>query len=471
MAEKEGCIVYLDRMKLKYDGLTYTEIWISEAQERLVAAIPAEKIKQALALFAAENVEATDVGTISGDKKLRLIYHEEEVAELDMAMLHNGLPRLQLKAVFIQPVEKKAQYTNVDSLSDALVSLLGRPNIASKEWVIRQYDHEVQGGSIIKPLVGVDEDGPGDAAVIAPILGRDRGIAIACGINTCYSDVDAYHAAAAGIEEAFRNLICVGASIDKVALLDNFSWGNCNKPENLGALVRACDACYDIAHYFEAPFISGKDSLNNEYRHGEETIIIPHTLLITAMTVVEDVTKCLTMDLKNIDDAVIIAGVTNNELGSSEFLAQQNGSGGFIPKLDKDLSKPVLKAVEQCISEGLVTAAHDCSEGGLGVALAEMAFAGGFGMNVDADQIPRSKKVTRLDQLLFSESLSRIIITVPAEKISAVTAILENVPHAVIGSVIEEKRLTIKGLGDKLQATLSDLKTSWKNGVTKFVAY
>ena len=469
MSEKEGCEIHLERMPLKYDGLTYTEIWISEAQERLVAAVPAEKVDEALALFAAENVEATDVGTITGDKKLILRYHDEEVANIDMHMLHDGIPRLELKAVFKESAESAAQYEKPADLGAALVAVIGRPNIASKEWVIRQYDHEVQAGSIIKPLLGAQQDGPSDAAVVAPILGRDRGVAVACGVNTCYSDFDAYHAAAAGIEEAMRNLVCVGAPIDKVAILDNFSWGNCNKPENLGALVRACEACYDVATYFEAPFVSGKDSLNNEYRHGDETIIIPHTLLITAMTVVDDVTVSVSMDAKQADDAVIVVGQTKLELGGSEYLAECNGSGGFVPKLDKDLSLPVLKAVQACMSQGLVNAAHDCSEGGLAVALAEMAFAGDLGMNIDADRIPHGQDITSLDALLFSESLSRIIITVPHDKVSDVRKILGDVPHEFVGTVTAEQQLSIKGLGDAFSVPCADLKASWKAGVTSLV--
>ena len=452
MGEKQGVKVYLDRVPLKYDGLSYAEIWISESQERLVAAVPQHKIDEALAIFAAENVEATVVGEITGDKKLQLFYHGEQVADLDMHFLHEGLPRLSRKAIFKAPFEQDAKFAPQADLGDTLKAVLARPNVASKEWVIRQYDHEVQAGSIIKPLVGVADDGPSDAAVVAPILGRNRGVAVACGLNTCYGDVDAYHAAAAGIEEALRNLVCVGAPIDKVALLDNFSWGNCTKPENLGALVRACEACYDLAIHYGAPFISGKDSLNNEYSHGGETIVIPHTLLITAMTVVDDVTKSITMDVKAPGDAVIVVGTTQAELGGSEFIGAVGGSNGFVPKLDKELSLKLLTAVSQATASGAVSAAHDVSDGGLAVTLAEMAFAGGFGMEIDADRIPRESSLTDLSTLLFSESLSRIVLTVPGERVKEVRDILGDVPHEFIGSVIEEPTLRVKGLGEHFEA-------------------
>ncbi|TVR44655.1 MAG: phosphoribosylformylglycinamidine synthase subunit PurL [Planctomycetota bacterium] len=465
MGEQQGVRVHLEKVPLKYDGLSYAEIWISESQERLVAAVPPHKLDEALAIFAAEQVEATVVGEITGNKKLELFYHGEQVADLDMHFLHNGLPRLSRKAVFKKPFEQDAQFTPPTDLSATLCAVLARPNVASKEWVIRQYDHEVQAGSIIKPLVGVSHDGPSDAAVVAPLLGRNRGVAVACGLNTCYSDVDAYHAAAAGIEEALRNLVCVGAPIDKVALLDNFSWGNCTKPENLGALVRACQACYDLAMHYGTPFISGKDSLNNEYSHGGQTIIIPHTLLITAMTVVEDIRRCITMDVKNPGDAVIVVGETLVELGGSEFLAAVGGSHGFVPKLDRDRSKATLHAVARATAKGLVSAAHDVSDGGLGVTLAEMAFAGGYGMQIDADRIPRERACNNLATLLGSESLSRLVLTVPAEKVTELRQLLADIPHEFVGTVIEDPVLRIRGLGGELEADLPRLKTAWQSGL------
>lgn len=465
MGEHTGCEVHLDRVPLKYEGLDYAEIWISEAQERMVAAVPGDRLETALAIFAAEDVEATDVGTFTGDHRLRLYYHGEEVCDLGMDFVHDGLPRLERSAVFTPGVEHDEDLAEPDDYAAILSALLARPNVASKEWVIRQYDHEVQAGSIVKPLVGVDRAGPSDAAVVAPQLGRDRGVAVACGLNTCYGDVDAYHAAAAGIEEALRNLVCVGAPIDRVALLDNFSWGNCDKPENLGALVRACRACYDLAMYYQAPFVSGKDSLNNEYAAGGETIVIPHTLLITAFTVVDDVTASVTMDVKRAGDHVIVVGETRRELGGSEYLAERGVGGGRVPRLDTALSRPVLAAVARCTRARLVTAAHDCSEGGLGVALAEMAFAGGLGLDIDADRVPRAAGVTRLDQLLFAESNSRIVLTVPSDRLAEARKLLADVPHEFIGDVIAERELRIRGCGRTVTADLDALRDAWRGGL------
>jgi phosphoribosylformylglycinamidine synthase len=466
MGAEHGVVVHLDRVKLKYDGLSYAEIWISEAQERMVAAVSPAKLAEALAIFAAEGVEATDVGEITGDHRLVLLYRGEEVADIDMHFLHDGVPRLARKAVFTASVPKPAQHPAPGDLGELLARVLARPNVASKEWVIRQYDHEVQAGSIIKPLVGVRRDGPSDAAVVAPLPGRDRGIAIACGLNTCYSDADPYHAAASGIEEALRNLVCVGAPLDRVAILDNFSWGRCDKPENLGALVRACEACYDYATWYGTPFVSGKDSLNNEFTHHGKTIIIPHTLLITAMTVVSDVTRSITMDVKRPGDAVIVVGLTDDELFGSEYLAALGGSGGRVPVVDKARSKAVLHACAAAIAAGAVNAAHDCSDGGLATTLAEMAFAGGFGLDIDAEKAPRTAAVSDLATLLFSESQSRIVLTVPQDRLPQALGLLAGAPHAVIGNVANHAELRISGLSGALRAPLESLHHAWKHGLS-----
>jgi phosphoribosylformylglycinamidine synthase len=449
---------------LKYAGLSYTEIWISESQERMVAAVPPARLADALALFAAEGVEATDIGSVTGTKLARLRWHGELVGELDMHFLHDGVPRLARAATFTPapaPAAAPALPAPAD-LGAALTRLLARPNIASKEWVIRQYDHEVQAGSIVKPLVGVGHDGPSDAAVVAPIPGSARGVAVACGFNPNYADFDAWAAAAAGIEEALRNLACVGAPLERVAILDNFSWAKCTDPAVFGALVRACQACYELAKYYGTPFISGKDSLSNEFTWQGRTIRIPHTLLITAITVMPDVARALTMDAKRAGEAVVVVGRTSDELGGSEWHALNGVAGGQVPRLDRALSKPVLQAVAACTQAGLVTAAHDCSEGGLGTALAEMAFSGGLGMDIDLESLPRAPGLDRLDTILFSESLSRIVLTIPQESLGACERRLAAVPHAVVGSVVAEPQLSIRLGAQALRAPLSALKASWQ---------
>jgi phosphoribosylformylglycinamidine synthase len=462
MAAEHGCVVHLERVPLKYAGLTYAEVWISESQERMVAAVSPAKLQAALAIFAAEGVEATDIGEVRAGGKLELRWRGELVGELDMHFLHDGVPRLKRPARFTPPAEAEATFEAPRDLAATLESLLARPNVASKEWVIRQYDHEVQAGSIVKPLVGAAHDGPSDAAVVAPIPGQDRGVAVACGFNPSFSDADAWRAAAAGIEESLRNLVCVGAPLERVAILDNFSWAKCTDPDVFGALVRACQACYEMAKYYGTPFISGKDSLSNEFTYHSKLIRIPHTLLITALTVVPDVRRCLTMDAKRAGDAVIAVGETRSELGGSEYLAMLGQRGGLTPRVDRALSKPVLQAVAACARAGVVSAAHDCSDGGLGVALAEMAFAGALGMELDLERLPRTRGLDRLDRVLFSESNSRIVLTVPREKVSEAERLLAAVPHATIGSVVAMPTLRITLGAQELKADLARLKSAWQ---------
>jgi phosphoribosylformylglycinamidine (FGAM) synthase-like enzyme len=298
--------------------------------------------------------------------------------------------------------------------------------------------------------------------VVAPIPGSSRGVAVACGLNPSYADHDAWAGAAAAIEEALRNLACVGAPLSQVAILDNFSWAKCTDPEVFGALVRACQACYELAIYYDTPFISGKDSLSNEFSFAGRTIRIPHTLLITAITVVPDVRRCITMDAKRAGDRVVVVGRTRPEFGGSEYHALLGQDGGITPRLDRALSRPVLEAVAECCAAGVVSAAHDCSEGGLGVTLAEMAFSGALGMDLDLASLPRDGGLERLDRVLFSESLSRIVLTIPPGRLSEARRLLAEVPHADIGAVVAGDQLRIALGPERLVAPLASLKAAWQ---------
>jgi phosphoribosylformylglycinamidine (FGAM) synthase-like enzyme len=301
-----------------------------------------------------------------------------------MKFWHKGLPKYSRKAVWQAPKLTEPATAGKEDYNNDLLQILSSYNVASKEWVIRQYDHEVQGGSVVKPLMGIDNDGPSDAAVIRPKYNSDKGLAISCGMNPCYGDIDPYWMAIAGIDEAIRNIVCVGARIDRIALLDNFCWGDCTKPETLGSIVRAAQACYDGAMAYSAPFISGKDSLNNEFACEDGSkIAIPSTLLISAISIVDDVDKCITMDVKAAGNLLFIVGQTRDELGGSHYYKINGHIGANVPKTDLEIAPKTAQKIAQAIAEGLVESCHDCSEGGLAVALAEMAFAGGLGIQAD----------------------------------------------------------------------------------------
>ena len=350
MGEKIGAKVRLESAPLKYEGLSYTEIWISEAQERMVLAVPPDKWETLRRLAEGEGVEAFVLGVFEPTSKLTLTYHDEVVGELSMAFLHDGRPNIVRKADDIPPSYAPCTIPSKESLNlgQTLKQILGSWNVCSKEWIVRQYDHEVQGGSVIKPLSGAADDGPSDASVVRPVLSSQQGLAIACGMNPKYGDVDPYRMAMSAVDEAMRNVVAVGGDPDRTAVLDNFCWGRTERPEVLGSLCQAAFGCRDAALGFRTPFISGKDSLNNEYATESGRIVIPPSLLISAMAIVPDVSKCVTMDLKKAGNALVLVGLTRNELGGSHLHDVTGGTGGEPPAVEPQTGLRIFTGVAPC---------------------------------------------------------------------------------------------------------------------------
>jgi phosphoribosylformylglycinamidine synthase len=471
MGEHIGAEVWLDRAPVKYEGLSYTEIWISEAQERMVLAVGADQWEEFSALAASEGVEATIIGKYEPTGRLRLTYEGNQVADLPMQFLHGGRPPVVREAVYAPPAETVAPMEGGgEDHASTLLRILGSLNVASKHWVIRQYDHEVQGGSVIKPLVGVENDGPSDAAVVRPVLVSRRGIVVACGMNPNYGDFDTYHMATSAIDEAIRNCVAVGADPARIAILDNFCWGNTDRPQTLGSLVRAALACHDLAIELATPFISGKDSLNNEFRFvdadgNSQSISVPPSLLISALGQIDDVSRAVSMDLKEAGNLLYLVGETKDELGGSHFCKVHGLSGGRVPKVDAKTAKATFAAVHRAISAGLVRSCHDLSEGGLAAAVAEMAFAGGLGATVDLARVPHRLQDARwLDAILmFSESNTRFLCEVPPGSAAEFEKLLAGVPQARIGQVTASANLEIDFGGRAvLGASIRSLKVAWQ---------
>jgi phosphoribosylformylglycinamidine synthase len=478
MGEAIGAEVWLERCPVKYEGLSYTEIWISEAQERMVLSVPPEHWEALSALCRREGVEATVIGTFVPTGRLQLKYHDQQVADLTMQFLHEGRPPVVREANYSPPPVRLFQWTPASTRdhNQTLRQILGSLNVASKHWIIRQYDHEVQAGSVVKPLVGIANDGPGDAAVVRPVLKHNRGVVIGCGMNPRYGDFDTYHMAASAIDEAIRNCVAVGADPTRIAVLDNFCWGNTDRPETLGLLVRAALACHDLALALEVPFISGKDSLNNEFRvQGEKgesrSIAIPPSLLISAMGQIDDVRNSVTMDFKESGNRIYIVGITGDELGGSHAGLVRNLPGGNVPQVNTTLAKAIFQAIHAAIQAGVVRACHDLSEGGLAVALAEMCFAGGLGASVSLENVPSALFGVQLTEremdatLLFSESNSRFLCEVRADDAAAFEACFANqVPCRSIGQVNDSKRLEVRGQSGSecLSADIGELKAAWQ---------
>jgi len=456
-AKKFGCgaIIDLENVPLKYSGLAPWEIYISESQERMLLTLPPENLEDVLEVFSKEDVEANVVGKLTQENHLVLNYQGIKVADLEMDFLFTA-PSSMKTAVFEEATLEEPTFPKPNELTLTLLQLMAAPNIASKERVIRTYDHEVKGNTALKPLQG-EHAGPNDAAVIKPLENSWKGLAISCGMNPNYGKIDAYWMAASAIDESLRNNIAVGGR--RIALLDNFTWGNPEKPERLGSLVRACEACCDYAIAFHAPFISGKDSLYNESPMGPVT----PTLLITAVGIVPDIRSTVSMETKNPNDLIYAVGETLNELGGSEYYKLMGYTGKNVPKVHGTRASETFNAITKAIDIGLVKACHDLSEGGLAVAAAEMALAGGLGIELDLRKVPRNC-ADRDDFILFSESNSRFLLEIPERAKPRFEKLMKGKVCAEIGNVTKDSKLTVHSLTGtvSVDASLADLRKSWK---------
>ncbi|HKJ00254.1 MAG TPA: AIR synthase-related protein, partial [bacterium] len=471
MAELSGgATLQLDRAPLKYPGLQPWEIFISEAQERMTLAVPPDKVEALLALSREMDVESTVLGEFNDSGVLTATYGGEVVARLDMEFLHEGLPRMQLTARWQAPAPAPTPALPTGDLTGLLLRLLGRLDICSKEAIVRQYDHEVQGASVVKPLVGAADDGPSDAAVIRPVLGSPRGLAISHGLCPRYSDLDTAAMAACAVDEAVRGIVAVGGDPARIAGLDNFCWcdplpapNNPDAEQKLAQLVRAAQALHDVAVTYGVPLISGKDSMKNDYVNGNERLSIPPTLLFSAAGIVEDVGRALTMDVKAPGDRVYLVGATREELGGSELLAELDLNGGHVPTVDAYAAKAAYAAFHRGVQAGLVRSAHDCSDGGLAVALAEAAFAGGLGLELELTGLAQAEGLAPA-ALLFAETPSRLVVTVAPEHAAAFETALAGVACHLLGRVTDGDRLIARGPDGAawLDAPLADLKEAWQ---------
>ncbi|HOW27173.1 MAG TPA: phosphoribosylformylglycinamidine synthase subunit PurL [Elusimicrobiota bacterium] len=478
MGAETGASVSLERVPLKYTGLTPWEIWLSESQERMVLAVPPENMDELRLLLSDEDVECSDIGEFTDDGRLRVNYRDERIVDLKMSFLHDGVPKRQLKSFWSPPPQKAFPNPTLRALRDSthlqsiLMKVLAAPTVASKEWIIRQYDHEVQGRTVLKPLVGVQQRGPGDAAVLRGDPPSMAGVAVSNGLCPHFSRWDPYWMAASAIDESIRNLIAVGARLDRVALLDNFCGGDPQTPKCMGELVRAAQACYDVALAYGTPFISGKDSLNNQFvdRASGGKRSIPTTLLVSAIAGVDDIRRLITMDFKRAGNWIYVLGTTRDELGGSQYGRLLNTPGGEVPRLDPKETIVLYERLSEAIHRGWVVSCHDCSDGGLGVALAEMAIGGAMGLHVDLDRVPVSpdlKAQERDDKILFSESNGRFVAEVPSTQARRFEGHLQGVSFARVGQVRENGRIDMVGLTrGKYSWSLRQVETAWREGLT-----
>ncbi len=449
-----GISVFLDSVPLR-EKLAPWEIFVSESQERMLLVVPDKNLQEVLQIFAGEDVEATPIGKFIQDKISKIYYKGTVVGELDLQFLFNPISTTK-KAVWQKPEYPEPTFDEPKDLTQVLLKLLSQPNIASKESVVRTYDHEVKGNTVLKPLHG-EFSGPNDAAVLKPLSTSWQGIVISSGMNPNYGKIDPYWMAASAIDEAIRNNIAAGGR--RIALLDNFCWGNPEKPDRLGGLVRAAQSCYDMAKTFQTPFISGKDSLYNESPLGPVT----PSLLITALGIIPDVKKAVSVDLKKPGNLIYIVGNTYPELGGSEYYKINSYLGNSVPKVNAEEAKKIFDAITAAIDAGYVKACHDISEGGIAVAAAEMAFSSKYGLELDLNKAPVDS-ISRNDFALFSESNSRFLIEVDETDREKFEELLKGIPNAHIGKVTSDTKLEIYGLRkNKVISSDTDyLRSAWK---------
>ncbi|MBU1992285.1 MAG: AIR synthase-related protein [Patescibacteria group bacterium] len=459
-----GCDVDLDRVPLKYPNLEPWKIWISESQERMTLAIPEEKLQTFMELMERRGVEATVIGEFTDSGRCVVKYKGEKIMDLDMHFLHDGLPRKTLTTQYTKVKHEEPDFPE-PSIENALTGMASNPNVCGFSFISRQYDHEVQGGSVIKPLQGKGEVN-GTASVTKPFPASKKGIISSQALNPKYSAIDTYHMAACAIDTAIRNNVAVGGNVDYMAIMDNFCWCSSDEKERLGQLKATAQACYDYAVKYGTPYISGKDSMYNDFKgydaKGRELkISVPPTLLISSLSVMRDVTKAVSLDAKIAGDIVYIIGMTKNELGGSEYFSNNKFTGNEIPKVDAEKALELYRTFKKAVDTRLLASAISLSIGGLGAGLMKTAIGGMMGMEIDLRKVPQ-ESVTRTDFLLFSESQTRFVVTVDPKRKDEFEKHFKGHIFAEIGKITDEKTLKITGLdGEKADIAVKDLHEAY----------
>ena len=474
-----GCRVDLDMVPLKYQGLDHWEIWISESQERMTIAVKPEHLDRFMELSTRHAVESTVIGEYNDSGYLRLDYKGKTCAHIRMDLLESDFPQWEFDAEWTPPRLRgltEPVLSEPSNHGSLLKAILARPNICSRNWITRQYDHEVQGGSVIKPLVGKGRDVPSDSVVTRPILESKRGIVVSQALNPFYSLIDTYHMTAATIDEAVRKVLATGGDPGHMGGLDNFCWPTIEyHPEHnpdgkykAAQLVRANRALRDYCLDYGIPLLSGKDSmyidgyLEGPYGERHKVSGLP-TLLFTVCSMIKDIKVCVTMDAKFPGDLVYVLGETRDELGGSEYYQMMGSVGLHVPEVDVPALWPLYMALHRAIIKGMVSSCHALSRGGLAVHLAMVAMAGELGMEIDLDQIPSSPGISPT-RLLYSESCGRFIVTVAPENREGFERLLSGMKIGRAGVVTESPRLSVRdGKGKQIiHEDLTGLKESWK---------
>lgn len=456
MGSETGARIALDRAPLKYPGLSPWEILLSESQERMVLAVAPEHVERLFGICRGYNVEATVLGEFTGDRHFSATYEGQTVMDLDMEFLHDGLPQRLMKASWKRPCFEEPGATTTIDWSGLFARVLAHLNVCSKEPIVRLYDHGVQGTSALPPFAGTDGDGPNDAAILAPILGKPYGMVIAHGLNPVLNRIDPYYGSLWAAAEAVSNAVASGANPREMVLIDNFIWPFPDE-DLLGALDMAVDACVDFVHATGMPFISGKDSLSSTYRDKDGMVIqIPPVLCVSVFGRMPDVSRTISADFKAADSQIVLVGYRNtNEMAGSVYYDLQGAVGNNLPKIDPAALTNVFEAVYGAIHAGKILACHDISEGGLAAALVEMCFGGGLGANIKVDDFEAT------ENFLFNETAGCFLAELPSD--SDPGEIFGEIPCTVIGKTAPGSSITAERSGETLfTVDLGELKEAWQ---------
>ena len=461
MAEQSGGFhLELEKVPLKYQGLSPWEIWISESQERMTLAVPPENTEKLIAFFAKRGVEATVVGTYTDSGRAEIFWHGDTIMDIEMDFLHDGNPETPLKTTFTRGGEAEPDIAEPESYEDTLLSMMQRLNICSKEFISTQYDHNVQGSSVLGPLQGKGRV-YAEASVSRPVFDSPKGVVLSQGLFPRYSDIDTAAMAAAGLDMAVRNAVAAGVDFNQLALLDNFCWCSSDEPERLGQLKRAVETIYEMAVKYGTPFISGKDSMFNDFKGYDENgqpikVSAPPTLLVSSIGVIPHVERSISLAPKATGDLVYLLGETKDELGASEYYDELGFVGNNVPETDAHQNLRLYRLYARASRDRLISSALAVGYGGLGVTLAKKAIAGGFGLDIDLSGFD-----LRSDKMLFSESTGRIVVTVAPKNKKAFEKNFKGFEQChYIGSVAHSENLFIR---DIAKIKVSDLENAYKS--------
>ena len=477
--ESNGVYIELDKVPLKYQGLDQWEIWVSESQERMTVAIAPEHENRFFELSRKHAVESTIIGRYTDSGKLHITYKDRICAYIDLDLLTAKFPQWEFDAQWRDPGQRglyEPVIKNCRNHNQLILDIISRPNICSKAWISRQYDHEVQGTSVIKPLVGAMADVPSDAAVIRPVLGSNKGLVFSQAMLPFYSAIDAFHMTSCTIDEAVRRLIAVGGNLDHIGGVDNFCWPTIqhddrNNPDGkfkAAQLVRSCQALRDMCLAYGIPLLSGKDSMYVDGHltgpYGEtRKVSALESLQFSATSVMDDIELCQTMDLKASGDLLYVLGMTRDELGASEYYEHMGYIGCNVPKVIPDQFLPLYGALANAIKQDLVASVHGVYRGGLGVHLAMTAIAGMFGIDVDLSLLSTASELSD-ETRLYSESAGRFIVSIDSAQRDSFESLLTGQPFACIGRVIEPNHMVVRGCSGQtiIDLPLAELKAVWQ---------